>query len=147
MWESTESLATLGRDRRCSFWVQESQLPSTTCDHCVISLSANTVTTILLLYLGPDHQQSSQQPIMQNGVAIATKWLLPPDRWHEEPQTDYWHRLHILTTKCYHWPAGDIPPAGYDRQALESTQKQSSNLCIPDWLINNWFPEGTVKSN
>ena len=33
---------------------------------------------------------------------IATKWLLPPDRWHEEPQTDYWHRLYILTTKCYH---------------------------------------------
>ena len=51
----------------------------------------------------------------------------------------YCHRLYILTTKCYHWPASDISPAGYDRQDLESTRIQSCNL---DWAINNWFPEG-----
>ena len=74
---------------------------------------------------------------------IATKWLLPPDRWHEEPQTDYWHRLHIVATKCYHWP---VHLQDNDRHDLESTRNLSCNLWIPDWVINNWQLAMTLGS-
>ena len=53
-----------------------------------------------------------------------------------KPQTDHWYRLYTWTAKCYHWLASiNLPPAGYDRQDLESAHNSmhasSCNLYIP----------------
>ena len=102
-----------------------------------ITISLETLISPSACAQMPYHQNS--YPISRcmlgllsiNGVAIATdkslaiiatKWLLPPDRWHVAPQTDYWHRLHIVATKCYHWP---VYLQDNDRHDLESTRNRS----------------------
>ena len=52
-----------------------------------------------------DHGESQTSPFSTPWLSlIRSEWLLPLDWWHEEPQTDCCHRLHIVATKCCHWP-------------------------------------------
>ena len=47
--------------------------------------------------------------------------------------------LHMIATKCYHWPV-HLQNSNYHN--LESTQNQSCNLWIPDWVINELISGG-----